>query len=78
MAYGKGVVMTEKGRIALAEAIGTLILVVAGPGTAVLAKKRPATSTSAMPPPQQKSLDTISRKANWRTVKHLGQYPTSK
>jgi aquaporin Z len=34
---GKGVVMTEKSRIALAEAIGTLILVVAGPGTAVLA-----------------------------------------
>src|SRR5450432_3650641 len=34
---GKEVVMTEKSRIALAEAIGTLILVVAGPGTAVLA-----------------------------------------
>jgi aquaporin Z len=29
--------MTERGRIALAEAIGTLILVVGGPGTAVLA-----------------------------------------
>ena len=29
--------MSERGRIALAEAIGTLILVVGGPGTAVLA-----------------------------------------
>jgi aquaporin Z len=29
--------MTERGRIALAEAIGTLILVVGGPGTAILA-----------------------------------------
>jgi glycerol uptake facilitator-like aquaporin len=29
--------MTERGRIAIAEGIGTLILVVGGPGTAVLA-----------------------------------------
>ena len=33
----KGIVMNDKSRIALAEAIGTMILVVGGPGTAVLA-----------------------------------------
>ena len=37
VAAGGGAVMSEQKRIAVAEAIGTLILVVGGPGTAVLA-----------------------------------------
>src|SRR3954452_5633000 len=35
--FRRGTVMSERARIALAEAIGTLILVVGGPGTAILA-----------------------------------------
>jgi glycerol uptake facilitator-like aquaporin len=34
---GEGELMSQQSRIALAEAIGTFILVVGGPGTAVLA-----------------------------------------